>query len=94
LERVSREPVVSCDAELVDLSRNGLQIHAADRFDNDEPVVIHIQQDSTGIDLALSSRVRWQRSGEISAVAVGCVFDQPLGYEEMGELFLSGILSS
>jgi hypothetical protein len=93
LELISREPCTQRNAELVDLSRQGLQLKLDAPLDPEESVVVRIQHTANRLDLKLTGHTRWQRACEDGRWAVGCLFDEPLGYEILGELFLSGILS-
>ena len=93
LELISREPCAQRNAELVDLSRQGLQLKLDAPLEPEESVVVRIQHIATRLDLKFAGRIRWQRACEDGSWAIGCVFDEPLGYEALGELFLSGILS-
>jgi hypothetical protein len=93
VERIARDPKARQDVALVDVSRLGLQVKLTDSLEPDEPLVVHIQHSQAKLDVALAGRVRWQRQCHDGHWAVGCVFDQAIDYEVMGELFLCGILS-
>jgi hypothetical protein len=92
VELPEREPVAIHAAELVDLSRHGAQVRLQHALKPGEPVVIRIRDESAKLDVTLTGTVRWHRTVGDADWASGCVFDKEIGYEVMGELFLSGIL--
>jgi hypothetical protein len=93
LELDSRQPPAERAATLIDVSRHGLQVTLAGPVDLEEHVVVHIEEAQARLDVALAGYVRWQRPCEAQGWTVGCVFDEALRYEVMGELFLAGILN-
>lgn len=93
-ELSSRHPVVDRPAQLVNLSRNGLQIALSEPLARDEIVTVRIRDAEGRLDVALRGRVRWQRSRGPQSWGIGCELEQPLSYETLGELFLSGILDT
>jgi len=93
-ELTSRDPVVEIPAQLVNLSRNGLQIAVSAPLVRDEIVTVHIRDTQQRLDLALRGQVRWYRLLEPQCWGIGCELGEPLSYEALGELFLSGILDT
>ena len=92
IELPGRKPPAERPARLVNLSRNGLQIAIREPLAPAELLVVHIEGERERLNVALSATVRWQQLGEDGTWAVGCAVTEPIGYEVMGELFLSGIL--
>jgi hypothetical protein len=82
----------SGDVKLVDLSRQGVQLRLASPRKPGENLNIRIQCEESRLDATLRGTVRWQKTAGGERWAVGCIFEEELSYELMGELFLSGIL--
>ena len=83
---------LDCEVELVDLSRQGAHLRLSRPVEPGESFLIRIQCEDAQLDVTLQGIQRWQRTDGPEKWAVWCVFDEELGYELMGELFLSGIL--
>ena len=81
MQRTTGEPVAQWSA-----NRDPRASRAA------EPVVVHIEGEAERLKVALPATVRWQQLGDDGTWAIGCAVTEPVGYEVMGELFLSGIL--
>lgn len=79
-------------AVLLDISRNGFCVQTTRPVTTEEPVVLRLHDDNSGMDLTLAGTVRWSREGDDGAWSIGCVADQELAWETLGELFLNGIL--
>ena len=94
LELTSRQPTAGREAELVDMSRHGLQVRLTGPLEVSEPVVVRIQDSGATMDVALQAKVRWQRPHGQNRWAVGCAFDEAVNYEVLGELFLRGFLNA
>jgi hypothetical protein len=92
LELAGREPVASYEVRLVDLSRHGMQVRIAAPVATGEDVILHICDTNDRLDLALPGTARWQRASGEGVYSVGCLFDELVDYEVLGELFLRGIL--
>ena len=84
--------MVERPAKLVNLSRSGLQITIGEPLAREELVTVHIRDAQGTVEVALKGWVRWQRSLGPQNWSIGCELEQPLSYEALGELFLSGIL--
>jgi hypothetical protein len=91
-ELSSRDPIIDRPAQLVNLSRQGLQIAVGEPLASDEVVTVRIREVQGRLDVALRGRVRWQRSLGSQTWGIGCELEEPLSYEALGELFLSGVL--
>ena len=91
-ELSSRNPIVERPAKLVNLSRSGLQITLGEPLAREEVVTVRIRGAQGMVDVVLRGWVRWQRSLGPQCWSIGCELEQPLSYEALGELFLSGIL--
>lgn len=80
------------DVELVDLSRQGLKLHLDAKLPVDARLKLKIVQPANQFTLNVPVTVRWSRQDESGRWSAGCLFDQELSWEAMGELFLNGIL--
>lgn len=94
--------LVECDADnkpqqfsaqLIDLSRNGAQLCCERQLEHGEPISLRLQIESSDLDVTLRGKVRWQHKEE-DAYSIGCQFDDEIDWETLGELFLSGVLST
>ena len=94
LEYVSGEFGEPCEARLVDFSRRGARFELNGSVVPDESLLVRIQADAHSLDVSLPAVVRWQRAEGGGNWALGCLFEQEVPYEVVGELFLSGILST
>jgi hypothetical protein len=81
-------------AELLDLSRSGYQVKVPAPLNTQSPLNLRICIEASQIGLTLSGTVRWQRPTEDGTWLAGCESDRPLEWETLGELFLSGVLST
>ena len=81
-------------AELIDVSRNGVQLRVAQALHESQPVMVCIRQPGSDLDFHLPSSIIWQRTDEDDRWLVGCQFQQQLNWEDYGELFLHGILEA
>jgi hypothetical protein len=94
LERSDADPAFAAEAQLVDVSRNGLQVQVNSLFATGEAIVVRIVSEQAGLDLSLPGTVQWQRAAENGAWSVGCLFPEPLAWEIIGELFLNQVLAT
>ena len=94
LETLSENPSDPQEVRLLDLSREGAKLELSSPVPPKAEVVLHVQDDSLGLAVALRGRVRWQRAQGVGRWDLGCLFDEPVAYEVIGELFLSGVLST
>lgn len=81
-------------AQLIDLSRNGAQFCCDQEFDEGQPIALHLVVESSDLDVTLPGKVRWQHCEEDDLYSIGCEFDEEIDWETLGELFLSGVLST
>lgn len=94
LETVADTPEVRHDLQLVDFSRKGAKLTLNLPVAPDSDVILHIEATSQGVDLQLPGKVRWQRIEGPGSWVLGCMFEQEVPYEVIGEMFLSGVLST
>jgi hypothetical protein len=92
VEWIGGSHVVS--AELGDVSRQGLKLIVDGQFPEGVQIRLHLEQPSTHFHVTLPGTVRWSHLQDDGRWAAGCLFDQELSWELMGELFLNGILSA
>jgi hypothetical protein len=93
IRRESALPSEPLQAQLVDLSRQGLQLRIPTALDLHENVSIRIRDEHAGFSISLSGVVRWQKPADDGHYLVGGRFEQELDWETMGELFLNDILA-
>jgi hypothetical protein len=82
------------DAELTDVSRQGLKLLLDANLPQDARVCLCLEQPANQFSVTLACTVRWSRLQDDGRWGAGCIFDQELSWELMGELFLHGILSA
>jgi hypothetical protein len=87
----SSEPI---EAELLDLSRQGMRIRAAVPFSVGETIDVRINQPPPGPALRRRGTVRWRRPEAQGGWSIGCQFSEPVDWETLGELFLNDVLST
>lgn len=80
------------EVKLVDFSRHGVQLRMTSPLEPETSLIVHIQDASADLDIVLPGRIRWQRGFKDGYWHAGCIFDEAVGYETMGELFLHGVL--
>ncbi len=89
------ETFVDDDApQIVDFSRGGCKLRWNDGLPPGEPIVIRLCDRANGLSLEIPARVRWSRPTPPGSFWAGCRFDRELDYEQLGELFLAGFLST
>ena len=81
-------------AELQNLSRNGYQVKIPVPLNTQRPLNLRLRIEDSQIDLRLPGIVRWQRPARDGTWLAGCQADCPIDWETLGELFLSGVLST
>ena len=79
-------------AQLLDVSRQGVQVQTDRSLAEEVAVVVCIRQAGSKFDLRLPATVCWQRTEDEQRWTVGCEFAEQLSWEDYGELFLNGIL--
>jgi hypothetical protein len=78
--------------ELQNLSRNGFQLRLPVPLVIQEHFCLRLYVEDSGLTLTLPGTVQWQRAVDDEWLA-GCLSDQPLAWESLGELFLSEVIS-
>ena len=78
-------------AEVLDLSRDGFQLRLPVALTIGEHVCLRLHVEDAGLTLTLPGTVRWQRAADEQWL-VGCLCDQPVAWESLGELFLNEVL--
>ena len=81
-------------AELQDLSRIGYLVKIPAPLNTQRPLNLRLSIEASQIELTLPGTVRWQRPIENGTWLAGCQSDRPIEWETLGELFLSGVLST
>ena len=80
--------------ELVDFSRTGARFRSTVRLAESEAIAVRLEDRQGTVWLTCSAVVRWARPDRAGTWSVGCQLDEPLDLETLGELFLSGVLST
>lgn len=80
------------EADLVDLSRQGLKLVLDAKLPAEARLKLKLVQPANRFTLNIPVTVRWSRQENSERWAAGCIFDQELSWEVMGEMFLNGIL--
>ncbi len=94
LEAVSDLAGEPQEVQLVDFSRRGAKLELPSAVPPDAQVVIHVKDQSLGLAVEIRGQVMWQRAEGVGRWLLGCRFDEAVPYEVIGELFLSGVLST
>jgi hypothetical protein len=82
------------DVDLTDVSRQGLKLLIDTKLPEDSAIHLCLEQPANQFSITLACTVRWCRLQDDGRWGAGCIFDQELSWELMGELFLNGILSA
>jgi len=77
---------------MVDLSRHGVRLQVTVPLTTEDPITVRLREESSGIDLTLPATVQWQNPEGDRKWSLGCLFDQPMEWETLGELFLNELL--
>ena len=94
VERADGEEPVSIEAELLDLSRSGVRLRVAADLKIQEPITVQLYDESSGLRLTRRAKVRWRRPEQGEITSVGCLFEEQVEWEMLGELFLNEVLST
>jgi hypothetical protein len=94
LKALSEPAIEPQQVQLIDFSRRGAKIELRTAIPPNCEVVLHIVHEALGLSIEIPGRVRWQRIDEFGRRHVGCHFDELVPYEVIGEMFLSGVLST
>ena len=81
------------EAEVLNLSRDGIQLRLAVPLLAGESITVRLQHEKCEPSPTLSAAVRWRRPEEDQAWSAGCVFTRPVDWETLGELFLNELLA-
>lgn len=88
------ESLGDIDAELLDVSRHGICLRVDQQLEIGERVVVNLHDPLDGFAVEFSATVRWRQPDGDALITVGCEFDETMGWESIGELFLRGALQS
>ena len=80
--------------QLLDFSRRGAKIELDGPVPPKAALLLCVADDSLGLNVKVPGHVRWIRTEGVGRWILGCSFDEPVAYEVIGELFLSGVLST
>lgn len=80
-------------ATLVDMSRNGFCLQVPAPLVREEPIVLRLCHQASGMALTVSATVRWHKKQNEGTWSIGCLAAEQIAWETLGELFLNGILS-
>ena len=94
VERSPGNAPESIEAELLDLSRSGVRFRTIIPLCVGESICVRLAHDESGLHLVRSATVCWTNSDRHGTWSVGCSFVEQVDWETLGELFLSGVLST
>lgn len=94
VERAEPLPASDHPPEMLDFSRGGCRLGWDIEARRDEPLVVKLADEESGLSLELPAIVRWCRAEGRDAYTIGCQFQRQLDHEELEELFLAGFLAS
>ena len=83
LEFVSRQPVTYCTAQVVDLSRQGVQVRLNQPVANGEALLVHIQDKDGHLNMSIEAKIRWLRVSETDGWSAGTQ-SLPMGVVRIG----------
>jgi hypothetical protein len=83
----------TCSARLLNFSRQGLRLRCAANLQIGDPVRVQLS-DSDGFQHAISGVVKWRGDEADGEQTYGCLFDEEVEWEILGELLLRGVLTS
>jgi len=93
IERLDREPRAIV-GQLADFSRQGAQVYVRTPMMKEENIILHLENNSTGVNLNRRALVRWIRQVDEDTWAFGCQFAEDVPFELLGELFLNRVLTT
>jgi len=93
IRQESASPSEPSEAQLVDLSRQGLGLRVPISLGLHEQVLVQILDEHSGFSIGISGVVRWQKPADDGHHFIGLRFERELDWETMGELFLNEILA-
>lgn len=94
VRRSSRREPRLVEAELLNLSRRGVQLRVAAELEVRESVTLQLASEASDLQLTRSAEVRWRHPEPSGAWTVGCMFARQVDLETLGELFLSELLAT
>ena len=88
-----RLPVV-LEAELLDLSADGLRLRMAAPLLARERITVQIEHKKSAINLALPCTVQWHRTEQDGTWSVGCRSARNVSWKTLGKMFVNEILTT
>lgn len=82
------------NVRLHDFSRKGAKIELEAPIPPKASLRLCVLDESLGLDVQIPGRVCWIRTEGVGCWMLGCSFEESVPYEVIGELFLSGVLST
>ena len=86
-----RHPAV-VTGELVDISRHGICIKAADPLEPDERLLIRLKEAAGGLERSFAARGLWRQQETDDSWLIGCALEGEVDWETLGELFLQQVI--
>lgn len=87
-DKTSRVP------EIIDFSRGGFRLKWDHPLRQGDPITLQFTDHSNGLSLQLPGTIRWVRDANGDCYDAGVQFDNEIDYEQLGELFIAGFLST
>jgi hypothetical protein len=92
LRRCTPEPPPAIAADLIDLSRNGFRLRAAQPLEIGEAFFLDIFEEKSTLTVSLAATVRWRLEEADGQWLLGAQSKRQLDWETLGELFLNRVL--
>ena len=80
--------------EIIDFSRGGFRFRSEEPVQESETIVLRLADEANGLSLELPGTVRWTRDLTDNRHEAGVQFESEIDYEELGDLFIAGFLST
>ena len=94
VERAGGKTRPAVQAELLDLSRDGIRLRVALPLMVRESITVRLRAEGSAVNVALPCTVRWRRPENDGTWSIGCESARQVDWETLGELFFSGVLAT
>ena len=92
IRRCTPEPPGAIAARLIDLSRGGFRLRAAQPLEVGEAFLLDIFEEQSALTVTVPGPVRWRLEEADGRWLFGCQSKRQLDWETLGELFLHRVL--
>lgn len=84
--------VVEVQGSIVDLSRNGSKVELDAPISNQTHLRLQLKADALTGDVEIAANVCWCRPTDNDRWWIGCAFDEPLSFQILSQLALTGLI--